>query len=83
MEMLELIAICINARIYPFAPRYGSVQALAIEAQMNLVLIGEGKAWYKGELLDGGEALERAGLDPLAPGCKEGLCLDVYKRQNI
>lgn len=74
-EMLELIAKCLNAGVYPFAPRYGSVQALVIEAQMNLVLIGEGKAWYNGELLDGCEALERAGLAPLAPSCKEGLCL--------
>ena len=74
-EMLELIAKCLNAGVYPFAPRYGSVQALVIEAQMNLVLIGEGKAWYNGELLDGCEALERAGLAPLTPSCKEGLCL--------
>lgn len=38
-EMLELIAKCLNAEVYPLAPRYGSVQALVIEAQMNLVLI--------------------------------------------
>ena len=40
IEMLHLIAQCLNAGIYPFAPRFGSVQALVIEANINLVLIG-------------------------------------------
>ena len=75
IEMLHLIAQCLNAGIYPFAPRFGSVQALVIEANINLVLIGEGRAWYKGTLKSGGDALKEAGLHPLAPACKEGLCL--------
>ncbi|WP_204245068.1 aromatic amino acid ammonia-lyase [Cloacibacillus sp. An23] len=75
MEMLDLIAQCLNSGIYPFVPRFGSVQALVLEANVNLVLIGEGQAWYKGELLTGAEALQKAGLSPLAPACKEGLCL--------
>ena len=40
-----------------------------------MVLIGEGKAWYKGELLKGNEALQAAGLKPVDLGCKEGLAL--------
>jgi histidine ammonia-lyase len=39
------------------------------------VLLGKGRAWYGGELLDGGEALRRAGLKPIFPSYKEGLCL--------
>lgn len=42
---------------------------------MALVLIGEGKAWYKEELISGSEALERAGLKPTTLSCKEGLAL--------
>lgn len=40
-----------------------------------MVLIGEGKAWYQGELLPGGEALKRAGLAPMQLSSKEGLTL--------
>ena len=42
---------------------------------MALVLIGEGQAWYNDELLPGKEALEKAGLEPVTLGCKEGLSL--------
>ena len=74
-EMLLLIAACLNKGVIPFAPAEGSIQSLSVEANINLVLIGEGRAWYKGELFSGKEALERAGLEPMLPACKEGLCL--------
>ena len=74
-EMLSLIVDCLNEGVVPYAPAEGSIQSLSVEANINLVLIGEGRAWYKGELLSGREALERAGLKPLMPACKEGLCL--------
>ncbi|BAU26026.1 histidine ammonia-lyase [Aneurinibacillus soli] len=75
LEVLQLIASLLNEEITPFAPGEGSVGYLAPEAHMALVLIGEGKAWYKGELLAGKEALHRAGLQPIELGCKEGLAL--------
>lgn len=75
METLSLIAECLNRGITPYAPEDGSVQALAIEAQINLVLMGEGQAWYNGKLMSGAEALSAAGLEKWTPSCKEGLCL--------
>ena len=74
-EMLSLIVSCLNKGIIPYAPAEGSIQSLSVEANINLVLIGEGRAWYDGELLDGAAALQKAGLKPLTPACKEGLCL--------
>lgn len=74
-EMLSLIVSCLNKGIIPYAPSEGSIQSLSVEANINLVLIGEGKAWYQGELLAGADALKKAGLEPLIPACKEGLCL--------
>lgn len=75
METLSLIAECLNKGITPYVPQDGSVQYLAIEAQTNLVLMGEGKSWYKGKLMSGEEALQAAGLEKWIPACKEGLCL--------
>jgi histidine ammonia-lyase len=42
---------------------------------MALVLIGEGQAEFGGRLLDGGEALRRAGIEPITLGPKEGISL--------
>lgn len=75
LEMLELIVACLNAGVVPYAPEEGSIQSLPVEGAINLVLMGEGQAYYKGKLLPGGEALVQAGLKPLSPACKEGLCL--------
>lgn len=75
METLSLIAECLNRGITPHVPQDGSVQYLAIEAQTNLVLMGEGKAWYKDKLMSGLEALKEAGLEKWTPACKEGLSL--------
>ena len=67
--------VVLNHQIVPFAPGDGSVGYLSPEAHMALLLIGEGKAWYKGELISGKEALAIAGLQPVSLGCKEGLAL--------
>jgi histidine ammonia-lyase len=75
LELLELLRSVLNQQIVPFAPGEGSVGYLSPEAHMALLLIGEGKAWYKGELISGSAALERAGLQPLSLVCKEGLAL--------
>ena len=40
-----------------------------------MVMIGEGRATYQGETLDGAEALKRAGLKPVVLSSKEGLIL--------
>lgn len=72
---LEMIANLLNCGITPFAPGHGSVGYLSVEAQISLVLIGEGKAWYNDDLMEGKSALDAAGLKPVELGCKEGLAL--------
>lgn len=64
--------------VIPYIPAQGSVGAsgdLAPLAHMTAVMIGMGQAWYDGELLDGAEALGRAGLEPIVLAPKEGLAL--------
>ncbi|PFP28592.1 histidine ammonia-lyase [Bacillus sp. AFS073361] len=75
LAVLELMAELLNRDILPVVPGDGSVAYLAPEAHIALVLMGEGTAWYNGDLLSGCEALERAGLEPVVLGCKEGLAL--------
>lgn len=77
-KIIDALIALINAEVYPLIPLKGSVGAsgdLAPLAHMSLVLLGEGKARYKGEWLDATEALAVAGLEPLTLAAKEGLAL--------
>ena len=77
-ELLELLVGMVNRGVTPVVPMRGSVGAsgdLAPLAHLSLVLIGEGEAQYQGERLSGGEALRRAGLEPITLSAKEGLAL--------
>ncbi|MGA2579293.1 MAG: histidine ammonia-lyase [Bryobacteraceae bacterium] len=68
----------LNRGVTPRVPSQGSVGAsgdLAPLAHMALVLIGEGEAEYEGAVYAGGEALRRAGLEPLTLRAKEGISL--------
>jgi histidine ammonia-lyase len=65
-------------RIVPVIPEKGSVGAsgdLAPLAHLSLTLIGEGEAFYKGERMPSGDALKKAGLQPVVLEAKEGLAL--------
>ena len=73
--VLEKYRDFLNAGLTPWAPKEGSVGYLCPEAHLALVLMGEGKAWYQGELLPGAEALAKAGIKPLELASKEGLAL--------
>ena len=78
VETVELLLECLNRGVLPDVPARGSVGAsgdLAPLAHLALPLVGEGRAWFGGELLDGGEALARAGLQPVRLLAKEGLSL--------
>ncbi len=75
---LDLLVEVLNRGVTPCVPSQGSVGAsgdLAPLAHMTLTLVGEGEAWYRGERLPSSVALERAGLQPLRLGPKEGLAL--------
>nr|WP_198598852.1 histidine ammonia-lyase [Enterovibrio norvegicus] len=77
-SVVEAIAKLINAEVYPCIPKKGSVGAsgdLAPLAHMSTVLLGEGQARHKGEVISGAMALKIAGLDPITLGPKEGLAL--------
>ena len=76
--VVETLFEMLNRGVIPYVPEKGSVGAsgdLAPSAHMALVLIGEGKAYYNGKLLDGRKALKEAGIKPLKLKAKEGLAL--------
>jgi histidine ammonia-lyase len=76
--VVDAILACLNDGVQPYVPSRGSVGAsgdLAPLAHLALPLIGEGRAWYDGELMDGGDALAAAGIEPLRLEAKEGLSL--------
>jgi histidine ammonia-lyase len=78
LEVVRLLIAMLNRGVTPLIPMRGSVGAsgdLAPLAHLSLVLIGEGEARYEGERLPGGEALRRAGLEPVILQAKEGLAL--------
>ncbi|MDR3254653.1 MAG: aromatic amino acid ammonia-lyase [Synergistaceae bacterium] len=75
LETVETLRQLLNAGVVPYAPSHGSVGYLGVEAHVALTLIGEGRAWYGGELLDGAAALRRAGIQPVVLEAKEGLSL--------
>jgi histidine ammonia-lyase len=77
--VIELLTELLNRRVHPIIPERGSVGAsgdLAPLSHLALVLLGEGEALYEGERMDGGEALRRAGLEPVVLEAKEGLALN-------
>ena len=78
VETVELLLDCLNRGVLPFVPSRGSVGAsgdLAPLAHLALPLVGEGRAWIDGELIDGANALAQAGLEPVRLRAKEGLSL--------
>ena len=78
LATLQLLLDMLNFGVHPAIPEKGSLGAsgdLAPLAHMALVMIGMGQAEYKGEMLPGAEALQRAGLQPVELTAKEGLAL--------
>lgn len=75
VEILNVLKEMLNRRLVPWMPREGSVGYLSPEAHLALVVIGEGQAWFGGELLPGAEAMRRAGIDTMPLAAKEGLAL--------
>jgi histidine ammonia-lyase len=78
VQTVELIVACLNGGVLPHVPSRGSVGAsgdLAPLAHLALPLIGEGEAWFEGELHPGDQALAAAGLEPVRLEAKEGLSL--------
>jgi histidine ammonia-lyase len=76
--VIETLIAMLERGVTPVIPEKGSVGAsgdLAPLAHLALAAIGEGEAFYEGERLPGGVALQRAQIDPLQLEVKEGLAL--------
>ncbi|OUW60911.1 MAG: phenylalanine ammonia-lyase [bacterium TMED198] len=74
MTMIQML----NKKLTPFVCAKGSVGAsgdLAPMAQIALLLLGKGKAFYKGVLYDGRKAMELAGIEIPGLKARDGLAL--------
>ena len=76
LVITETLVEMLNKGVTPFVCQKGSVGAsgdLAPMAQIALILLGEGEAYYKGELMDGKKAMDKAGI--VIPGleARDGL----------
>lgn len=77
-RLIEVLERMLAQGVIPVVPAQGSVGAsgdLAPLAHLAAVMIGEGEAFHNDQRLGGGEALERAGIDPIVLTAKEGLAL--------
>ncbi len=77
-RVIEAFLALLNNGVYPCVPAKGSVGAsgdLAPLAHLAAVLLGADEARVDGQVVPASEGLERAGLEPLALGPKEGLAL--------
>ena len=86
VQTLESMAAMLNAGIVPVVPELGSVGAsgdLSPLSHLAIVLLGGGEALFEGERLPGGEALARAGLEPVSLSYKEGLALNNGTAQML
>jgi len=72
----QTLAEMLNKGVTPYVCQKGSVGAsgdLAPMSQIALLMMGEGQAYYKGELLSGKEALDRAGIPVPGLEARDGL----------
>jgi histidine ammonia-lyase len=77
-QVLDCLIEMINREVHPLIPEQGSVGAsgdLAPLAHLASVLIGEGEAIFRGKVMSGRKAMERAGISILTLKAKEGLAL--------
>jgi histidine ammonia-lyase len=76
--LLDTVIDMINKGVVPYINEKGSVGTsgdLSPLSQFAEVALGEGRAYYKGELMSGAQAMERAGVKPTDLTYKEGLGL--------
>ena len=72
MTLVEML----NKGVTPYVCQKGSVGAsgdLAPMSQIALLMMGEGKAYYKGKLYEGREAMEKAGIAVPGLQARDGL----------
>ena len=77
-EVTLTLVEMLNKGVTPFVCQKGSVGAcgdLAPMSQIALLMLGEGKAFYKGELIDGKKAMDRAGIPIPGLQARDGLAI--------
>ena len=77
--IVDTLLEMLTKKVTPFVPEKGSVGAsgdLAPLSHLTLVLMGEGEAYYNGERMPGGEAMEKAGIGAIELQAKEGLAVN-------
>ncbi len=75
-EITQTLVAMLNKGVTPFVCQKGSVGAcgdLAPMSQIALLMMGEGHAYYEGELLPGREALDKAGIPVPGLQARDGL----------
>jgi len=84
LEITQTLVEMLNKAVTPFVCQKGSVGAcgdLAPMSQIALLLMGEGEAYYKGKLLEGKEAMDKAGIP--TPGLKARDGLSIINGSNL
>ncbi|RKX17648.1 MAG: phenylalanine ammonia-lyase, partial [Candidatus Zixiibacteriota bacterium] len=80
----QTLVAMLNKGVTPYVCQKGSVGAcgdLAPMSQIALLMMGEGQAYYKNELLDGKDAMEKAGIE--TPGLKARDGLGIINGSNV
>jgi len=83
-EITQTLVEMLNKGVTPFVCQKGSVGAcgdLAPMSQIALLMMGEGKAYYKGKLLDGKQAMDKAEIS--IPGLKARDGLAIINGSNL
>jgi len=78
LEITQTLAEMLNKDVTPFVCQKGSVGAcgdLAPMSQIALLMLGEGKAFYKSKLLEGKESMEKAGISIPGLQARDGLAI--------
>lgn len=84
LEITQTLVDMLNKGVTPWVCQKGSVGAsgdLAPMSQIALLMMGEGKAYFKGELYEGKEAMEKAGIK--IPGLKARDGLATINGSNV
>ena len=78
LEITQTLMDLLNRGVTPYVCQKGSVGAcgdLAPMAQIALLMLGEGKAYYKGKLLEAREAMKKAGISIPGLQARDGLAI--------
>jgi histidine ammonia-lyase len=78
LEITQALVDMLNKGVTPYVCQKGSVGAcgdLAPMSQIALLMLGEGQAYYKGELLEGKEAMTKAQIPIPGLRARDGLAM--------